>query len=297
MAMETEHKLVLEVDPESGTIERADEALEAALGFAPGTLSGEHCSLLAQPRAGVTGPANDATAELFLDCTHDLVAPLNQVSVLIALLIRKNEAVLTGPDSQEILENIETSVKRMRNLAEGMKRLSRMLSEPISAAPVDAASLLAGAVRNCGRRFDAGDFEIVSGPLPCIAADGRRMEFVFEELLENAIKYRARTPVRIQIGATAGAGQWTFSVRDDGPGFDARWSQEAFRIFRRMDPGAAVGSGVGLTICKRIIGLHHGEMWAESEPARGTTLYFTLPQLPQSGPRRTDAAGEREGTA
>ena len=156
---------------------------------------------------GAAERGNDATAELFLDCAHDLVAPLNQVSVLIALLIRKNEAALAGPDSREILENIEASVKRMRSLAEGLKKLSRLLSEPVSAAPVEASDLLAGAIRNCRRKFDAGDFEIVSGPLPVILADGARMEFVFEELLENAIKSRAQAPLRIEIGASAGCGK------------------------------------------------------------------------------------------
>ncbi len=118
--------------------------------------------------------------------------------------------------------------------------------------------------------------KLCSGPLPVILADGARMEFVFEELLENAIKSRGQAPVRIEIGASAGAGRWTFWVRDNGRGFDGRWSREVFRMFRRLEPGAE-GSGVGLTICRRIVELHQGEMWAESEPARGTTLFFTLP--------------------
>ena len=226
---------------------------------------------------GAAERSNDATAELFLDCTHDLVAPLNQVSVLIALLIRKNEAVLAEPDSREILQNIETSVKRMRNLAEGLKKLTCLLSEPVSAEPVEASDLLARAIRNCRRRFDAGEFEIASDPLPVIRADDARMEFVFQELLENAIKSRAQEPLRIEVGASAGAGKWIFWVRDNGRGFDGRWSQEVFRMFRRLEPQTVEGSGVGLTICRRIVELHRGEMWAESEPARGTTLFFTLP--------------------
>ncbi len=226
---------------------------------------------------GAPEHGNDATAELFLDCTHDLVAPLNQVSVLIALLVRKNEEAFAKPESREILENIEASVKRMKNLTAGIQKLSRLLSEPLLATPAEASDLLAGAVRNCRRKFEASDFEIVAGPLPVLLADGRRMEFVFEELLENAIKSRAHAPVRIQIDASLGLSNWIFSVRDNGRGFDGRWSGDVFRLFRRIDPGAVEGSGVGLTICKRIIELHHGKMWAESEPARGTTIFFTLP--------------------
>lgn len=226
---------------------------------------------------GAAERGNDACAELFLDCTHDLIAPFNQVSVLIALLIRNNEAVLAGPDSREILENIETSVKRMRSMAEGLRKLTRLLSEPLSVVPVETADLLLCAIRNCHRRLEPGPFEFAAGTLPVVRADIARLLFVFEELLENAIKSRTQEPLRIEIGASAGPGKWIFWVRDNGRGFDGRWSKEVFRVFRRLEPGTAGGSGVGLTICRRIVELHRGEMWAESEPARGTTLFFTLP--------------------
>jgi signal transduction histidine kinase len=148
----------------------------------------------------------------------------------------------------------------------------------MSLQPVDSETLLSAALRNSARKIETGGARVSCGKLPKVLADSRRLTFVFEELIENAIKFRGAAPVSVHIAAEARGGHWLFSVRDEGPGFDPRSAGLVFRMFRRLDPEGAPGSGVGLTICRQIIEQHQGEMWVDSEPGRGTIVFFTLPQ-------------------
>jgi light-regulated signal transduction histidine kinase (bacteriophytochrome) len=102
---------------------------------------------------------------------------------------------------------------------------------------------------------------------------------VFSNLIGNAVKYRSARKPEVHISVREQGDDWRFSVRDNGIGFDMRYADEVFGMFKRLPNSAAYeGSGVGLALCKAVIQRYHGRIWAESEPGKGSTFFFTLPK-------------------
>jgi signal transduction histidine kinase len=100
---------------------------------------------------------------------------------------------------------------------------------------------------------------------------------VFQNLLGNAIKYRAARPLEIHLSATHEGGWRRFSIADNGIGIKAEYVKKIFGLFKRLHRDEYPGVGIGLAICKRIVERYGGRIWVESEPGRGATFHFTLP--------------------
>ena len=131
------------------------------------------------------------------------------------------------------------------------------------------------ACREAGAVIDATD-------LPDIHADAGSLEHVLQNLIANALKFRApdRTP-RIQVSATADGSGWEIAVRDNGIGFDPKYAERIFGVFARLHgQGEFEGSGIGLAVCHRVVERHHGRIWAEGVPGQGAIFRFSLPGAP-----------------
>jgi len=117
--------------------------------------------------------------------------------------------------------------------------------------------------------------------LPTITAEAKGMHTVLSNLLSNAVKYIGEaTAPRVEIGYAARERFHEFWVRDNGIGIDPQDHQKVFELFQRVQPGSSVeGSGVGLTIVKKIVENHRGQVWLDSALGRGTTVYFTIPKV------------------
>jgi light-regulated signal transduction histidine kinase (bacteriophytochrome) len=115
-------------------------------------------------------------------------------------------------------------------------------------------------------------------PLPTANCDPGLMKQVFANLLSNALKYsRPRSPAVIEIGCCRVNGATAIFVRDNGVGFDMKHADKLFGVFQRLHPPSQFeGTGVGLAIVDLIIRKHGGRVWAESQPDRGATFYFTI---------------------
>jgi light-regulated signal transduction histidine kinase (bacteriophytochrome) len=134
--------------------------------------------------------------------------------------------------------------------------------------------------------------EITVEPLPALEVDPLKMSLVFQNLISNAIKFRqpGEKP-RICIEARKDTGEWRVSVRDQGIGFDQKYSEKIFSAFHRLHgKGEYPGTGIGLAICERLVKAHGGRIWAEARPGAGATFHFTLPALGDSLPAPEDAA-------
>ncbi len=100
---------------------------------------------------------------------------------------------------------------------------------------------------------------------------------LFQNLISNPIKYRAKETPRIHISAEKCAEGWLLALRDNGIGFDPRYSERVFGMFKRLHGSEIPGTGIGLALCKRIIARQGGRVWVESEAGRGATFKFTIP--------------------
>jgi light-regulated signal transduction histidine kinase (bacteriophytochrome) len=115
--------------------------------------------------------------------------------------------------------------------------------------------------------------------LPSVRGDTAQISQVFQNLLSNAIKYQANgTRPEVKITAVCDGKCWIIAVRDNGIGFDSKYSERIFGLFRRLHKEEYPGTGLGLAICRRIIERNGGQIWAESTPGEGSTFYFSLPR-------------------
>ncbi|HQJ87732.1 MAG TPA: ATP-binding protein [Methanoregulaceae archaeon] len=147
--------------------------------------------------------------------------------------------------------------------------------------PVDSGTAVAEALAHLEQKVVSSGAEIALGPLPIVRADRAQLVQVFEQLIDNALKFRAQTPPRILIDAQRIDGGIRFRVRDNGIGIDPRCHERIFQIFSRLHPRDQYpGTGIGLAVVKRIVERHGGQCWVESTEGAGSTFYFSLPDHP-----------------
>jgi signal transduction histidine kinase len=215
--------------------------------------------------------------ERFVHVTaHDLQEPLRTVINFAELLDRRNRHRLDG-EAREFVGFIVTGVARMQRILSDLLLLSRIDVKEVSRGELDCEKMLASVREGLKVALDEAGAALTHDPLPKVKGDGTLLELVFQNLIGNAIKFRGAEPPRIHVGAWRQGGDWVFSVRDNGIGIDARHFGTIFEMYQRLDAAERYpGSGIGLTICKKIVDRHDGRIWLESREGAGTTFYFTV---------------------
>src|SRR4030095_15784706 len=121
-----------------------------------------------------------------------------------------------------------------------------------------------------------------SPDLPVVSGNSERLQQVFQNLIDNAVKYIDKPRGRVGVTAARRRGAWEFRIADNGPGIPERYREKVFQIFQRLDPtGAVQGTGLGLTLVRRIVEGRGGRIWIESQEGHGTTVCFTWPDRPR----------------
>lgn len=210
--------------------------------------------------------------------SHDLRAPLRQVSGFVALLQRglgdrQNEA------DAEFIELIEGAVARMGQLINDLLRFSRVGRAEMHVEMVCLTPLVNQVLDTLAPALAGRVVEWKIAPLPTVKGDPAMLRQVFVSLLDNAIKFtRPRERAQIEIGASREGDEHILFVRDNGVGFDTRYSDKLFGAFQRLHTRAEFeGSGIGLASVRRIMARHNGRSWAESVLGEGATVYFSFP--------------------
>jgi signal transduction histidine kinase len=212
---------------------------------------------------------------LHADSLHDLSGPVNQISTMLELYLKRRPAEGDGA-ADPLLQLIRESASRLQSLIRALQDYDRVAGAPLAVRPCDTATLLAIAVDNLGATIRESGAEVTQGPLPRVECDPNQIGQVFASLLDNALKFRGETRPEIRVSAERQGEYWLFSVRDNGAGIDARHHEAVFHMFRRINGDRYPGSGVGLALSRHIVERHGGWMWVESELGSGSNFFFTL---------------------
>jgi light-regulated signal transduction histidine kinase (bacteriophytochrome) len=230
--------------------------------------------------------SNDELQSFAYVAAHDLKSPLRTISAMTELLRRKLEGRLDD-DGVQIAAHLQTSAEKMAMLISDLLDYSKAAAVSESASQsVDCSALLAVTVAGLESQIRATGAKVTWDRLPVVQADNR-LSGVFQNLIENALKYRNEEPPEIHVSAQRCGDEWVLSVRDNGIGFDMQYAERIFTPFQRLHGAEEYeGNGIGLAICKKTIERFGGTIRAESKLGVGSTFYFSLPAngSPLGGP-------------
>ena len=168
--------------------------------------------------------------------------------------------------------------RRMQRLVSDLLAYSRVGSQGKALVRVSAASVLDNALESLQRLIRESGAQITRSELPDVLADEVQLAQLFQNLIGNAIKFRSEARPEVVINAVPQDNAYLFTVADNGIGMDMQYAERIFQMFQRLhEPGKYPGSGIGLSIAKRIVERHGGRIWVQSKQGVGTTFFFTLP--------------------
>jgi two-component system, sensor histidine kinase and response regulator len=208
---------------------------------------------------------------------HDLKSPLNGIGGL-SFILHKKYASQLDEQGKQMLDMIQGSIKNMNNLINCLLIFSRQANKDLVKESLDMTSMVKEVIKDLKILNPVEGLEIVLDDLHPAFGDKDMIKQVWINLISNAIKYSSKgNQPRIEIGCYAQAGKQVYFVKDNGVGFDMKNYQKLFGVFQRLHTTTEFeGSGIGLSIVKRIIEKHGGEVWAESEPGSGAKFYVML---------------------
>jgi len=208
--------------------------------------------------------------------SHDLQEPLRMVASYVQLLQRRYDDRLDD-DAREFIGYAVDGAKRMQRLIADLLAFSRVQTRGKPFEAVDLNTVLVHTRANLAAAIDETGAVVTSERLPTVRGDQGQLISVFQNLIGNAIKFRGDAPPRVHVSAQVLGAKWKISVGDNGIGIDPQFHDRIFVIFQRLHGRDEVeGTGIGLSLCKRIIERHGGRIWVESSPGDGTTFHFTL---------------------
>jgi two-component system, chemotaxis family, sensor kinase Cph1 len=208
---------------------------------------------------------------------HDLRSAQRGMTTSIEIL----RGILTeaqNEDAEAAFTRLLAGMAKMDLILSGVSNYSLSLPgarHTFGLVPME--SILRSALASLEREISESGAVISHATLPDVWGDGERLRVVFRILIDNALKYRSAAAPQIDIRAKRDADTWIFSVTDSGIGIDQKYWPDLFTPFKRLHGSEIPGAGLGLATCRKIVGMHRGRIWIESEPGNGTTFLFTLP--------------------
>lgn len=223
--------------------------------------------------------ANTELEAFSYSVSHDLRAPLRAIDGFSLAVIEEFGKNL-DPMAINYLERVRKASARMATLIDDLTRLSRITRTSITLEEVDLTELVHGIVAENQSAWPDIHFEVEVQPDMKLLTDPGLMKIIMDNLISNAFKYSSDTQKPfIQIGVTESDGIREYFVRDNGAGFDIQYADKIFKAFQRLSPTSnKPGTGIGLATVERIISRLKGGIRVESEPGKGATFYFFVPQ-------------------
>jgi signal transduction histidine kinase len=209
--------------------------------------------------------------------SHDLRAPLRAIDGFSQALLEDYGEQLDA-SGQDHLRRVRTAAQRMSTLIDDLLNLSRLTRSEMRREKLDLSAVCKSIAEELQRGTPDRDVTFVIKDGLTVEGDSRLLRVAVENLLGNAWKYTsAHSRARIEFGFKQDNGRSAYFIRDDGAGFDPRYSDRLFGAFQRLHAISEFpGTGIGLATVQRIIRRHGGEIWAEGAVEKGATFYFTL---------------------
>jgi PAS domain S-box-containing protein len=223
--------------------------------------------------------------------SHDLRAPIRHISGFTKILVEKFRPSLPA-EAQEHLHLIEQGARRMGQLVDELLKLARLGRQALEVEVTGLSSLVKDVVTLLAPEIEGRQLEWKIDELPFMECDPVLIRQVFQNLISNALKYsRPRSPAVIEIGQAEKDGEKVIFVKDNGVGFDMKYSDKLFGVFQRLHLAEDFeGTGIGLATVERIIKKHGGRVWVEAVLDRGATFFFTLGTGEHSLPEKAATA-------
>lgn len=222
--------------------------------------------------------SNAFMSNLANGAAKDLMAPLYSTIGYFELIVERNQDVMDST-SQNFVSEVYRQGARLKDMLESLVEYSRLQESEKRHTQVDVNMTIRIVLQRLKPVIKEKNARITIEPLPVVNGDEVQLVTLFQNLIENALQFNGNTPPEIKIDADydLDAERWVFSVEDQGIGIAKANQSRLFEFFTRLSPESELTRiGMGLAICKRIVDLHGGKIWVESQPGKGTTFHLTL---------------------
>jgi signal transduction histidine kinase len=206
--------------------------------------------------------------------SHDLQEPLRVMNGYLGIL---KDQLGSNEEALALVSRVENATGRMDNLIQDLLDFARVDTQREPFRDANCNEVVEYALGNLEVAVNESHAKVLYADLPTVPGDQSQLVQLFQNLIANAIKFRGDEPPVIEISAEDQGDQWMFGVKDNGIGMEQANVERIFTIFERLNPmDRYPGSGIGLSVCKKIVERHGGAIWADSEKGGGTTIFFTL---------------------
>jgi PAS domain S-box-containing protein len=222
--------------------------------------------------------ANKELEAFSYSVSHDLRVPLRAIDGFSRILV-EDYADRLDDEGRRLVGVVRESTRKMGRLIDDILAFSRVGRVDMTLASVDMDEVVRATLEELQPAMAGRNLTVDVGRLPQAEGDPVMIARVWNNLLDNAVKFTGRTPeARIDVGGEAAKGELVYHVKDNGAGFDMAYADKLFGVFQRLHGVEEFpGTGIGLAIVKRIVTRHGGRVWAEGKPDEGATFYFALP--------------------
>jgi PAS domain S-box-containing protein len=209
--------------------------------------------------------------------SHDLKTPLLSISGFTHLLEKEYEDKF-NENAKEYFSFVKDGIQRMENLIDELLAYSRIGVSGSRSEFVEVNKIFVRIIANLTVDIERSGARITHDSLPVVHFNNTHMEQLLQNLIGNAVKFCSRETPQVHVSAEQKGDKWVFAVKDNGIGITPDDRDKIFDMFKRLDRSKYPGTGIGLAVCKKIVELHGGRIWIESQTDKGSIFYFTIPQ-------------------
>jgi PAS domain S-box-containing protein len=208
--------------------------------------------------------------------SHDLQSPLKTIISFLQLLDQRYGSQVNA-DGKEFIDYCISASSRMRQLISDLLNYSRLNTEPRPFEWVEMSDIMFIVTKNLESNIDSKNAIIEFSNLPKVFAEPYKISQILQNLVDNAMKFVKDKDPQILVYGSETPTHWQISVQDNGIGIKDEFKEKIFLIFQRLHNDTEYsGTGIGLAICKKVVDIHHGQIWVDSKIGEGTTFHFTI---------------------